>query len=1369
MFVRSLCVRAAQCLCLVAGFVLGLAAPASAQDTRNINVVTRHNDNTRAGQYLNETTLTAANVNPAQFGLLFSLPVTGEIYAQPLYVSNLAIAGGTHDVVFVATAHNDIYAYDATGQNTTPYWRVNLGPSVPSGVIGTPNLPVEVGIISTPAIDLASGAMYVCCKDYVNNVQRFHLHAIDLATGADRQPAAEIAAKMPGSGEGDPTDGAGNILFQADKQNQRCAVTLANGNVYLAFASYGDVGPYHGWVLSYDAATLTQNGVHCNTPNGSQGGIWMSGEGLAVDSGGSLYYVGGNGTYDGATDAEGKWDGASSLGESIVKLNSDSSVADWFAPQNYDYLNSIDADLSSGAILVPGPTASGQLLIAGGKEGKIYALDPDNLTKFHSGTDAVYQEWQVSGGHIHSSMTYWNGPGGPTLYVWGEEDKLKAFKFVNGFFQTTASQTSTMTVYPGYANGPGMAISANGAADGILWASLPYDGDAVGQHVGGILRAFDATDVSKELWNSKMNVGDDTGLWAKWVPPVIVKGRVYQATFSGKLQVYGLIAPVLPSAPLNLTATAGNGCIALNWTEASHASAYTVRRSLVRGGPYALIVGNIAGTSCRDADVLSGVTYYYTITATNAIGESGPSNEDYDTAGAPAAGTSFGFQFAGAAAPITAGESAGVVSASNWNSLAGRSGTLAQAPDNLGAASSVTITYNADGIGTLGLPDAPGNVRLMNGYLAASASVPTTIIVSGLPASFAANGYDVIVCCAGNGAAGAGQYTLGACVLSAQDGGPFGGTFVSANNGAGNYLLFSGQAGSDFTLTAALDPAAANSSALVNALEIVAHPAAPPAPFFLDAAAGDARVTLKWTASAGAAAYKVKRSLSADGPFISIANGLTARTYTDAGLTNGTTYYYLVTAGNGEGARLDSNIASAAPLKPDFSLSLGSSAILMPPGATGAATVSALAIGGFSDAVTLSVSGLPTGVTASFSPPAFSGAGQSLLTLTADLSAPFATAAVTVSALSGSLAHSATFVLYVAAPANVGNGIFGVNFQGGIAGQSDDTPLGATETAGALPISHWNNAPGQSGTLNALHDSAGAATAVAVTWNASRIGDNALADLPGDFRLMRGYLDTEIGATTTVTISGLDPTMSYDVYLYANGEASGGEGIYTIGSQSVYVADKAAFNGTFVRAAGDAPGDPKAVGNYAVLRVSGSSAYTLTAAPEQIGLHAPLNAMQIVAVGRTISGLVTLEGAADPAQSVTFVFRDAATGVPLLTKTQTLAPVVGTSQGTFLFSGLPAANYLLAIKGPVNLQKVISVSALAGNVTNAAATLAAGDANGDNSIDSSDFGVLIGAFNTDSSIAGSGYDPTADFNYDGLVDSSDFGLLISNFNTQGDP
>ncbi len=1349
----------------------GLSAPVSAQDTRNINVVMRHNDNARTGQYLNETTLNAANVNPAQFGLLFSLPVTGEIYAQPLYVSNLAIAGGTHDVVFVATAHNDLYAYDATGQNPTPYWRVNLGPSVPSGIIGTPNLPVEVGIISTPAIDVTAGTMYVCCKDYVNNVQRFHLHAIDLATGADKQAAVEIAAKTPGGGAGGDTDGKGNVVFQPGKHNQRCAVTLANGNIYLAFASHEDYGPYHGWVLSYAAATLTQNGVHCNTPNGGAGGIWMSGEGLPVDSAGNLYYVGGNGTYNGATGSGGKWNGTSNLGESVVKLNPDASVADWFAPQNYDYLNSIDADLSSsGAMLVPGPTASGQLLLAGGKEGKIYVFDPANMTKFHATTDTVYQEWQASGSHIHSSMAYWNGPNGPTVYLWGESDKLKSFKFANGYFQTTPTQTSTMGVYPGYANGPGLAVSANGAAGGVLWASLPYDGDAVHQHVGGILRAFDATDVSKELWNSKMSAGDDSGVWAKWTPPVIVKGKLYQATFSGKLLVYGVLPPVAPAAPTNLTTIAGNALIALNWTAAPHATSYKVRRSLTPGGPYTLLSSSVANPYYTDSAVTNGTTYYYVVSAINAYGESPLSNEDSAKPSVSAVGGSFGLQFAGSAVPITPGELAGVVPATNWNSAAGSNGALAQIKDNLGLPSGVGVTYAAAGTWTLGLADSPGNVRLMNGYLDTTDTSITTVSVTGLPASFTGSGYDVYVYCNGDGVNRAGIYTIGNTAIRVLDNALFSGNFIPASNSAGNYVLFNGLSGSGFTLTATPDQSVNGVRAPINAIQIVARAGTLPAPANLTAAAGNAKVALNWTASVGASGYKVRRGFAPGGPYTTLATGVTATVYTDSSATNGTTYYYVVAANSATASSVNSNEASATPLKPDFGLTITPGSVSLVQGANGTVTVAAPGIGGLADYVTLSLSGLPIGVTAALTPTTIFTDRQSVITLTADPLAPVATATVTVTAVSGSLSHSATFTVKVLAPASAGNGVFGINFQGGYTGGTDVTPLDPAELAGVVPVANWNNAPGQSGAATALADSGGAATGVSVTWDSANTWDSGLADNPGDFRLMRGYLDTGSSTTTTVTVGGLDPTMPYDFYLYASGDAAGRTGVYGVGDQQVYLATIAPFSGTYLRSTGTTPADPNATGNYAVLRVSGSDTYTVTATPEQSvnGFRAPLNAVQIVAVGRTVSGTITLEGATNPAQPLTFVFRDFNTGAPLLTQTQTLTPIAGTANGTFQITGVPARKYNLAIKSLVNLQKVVPVNAVTGDAPNLIAALPAGDGNNDNSVDSSDFTLLIGAYNSDRSVPGSGYDPRADFNFDGSVDSSDFTLLIGEFNKVGD-
>ena len=316
-----------------------------------------------------------------------------------------------------------------------------------------------------------------------------------------------------------------------------------------------------------------------------------------------------------------------------------------------------------------------------------------------------------------------------------------------------------------------------------------------------------------------------------------------------------------------------------------------------------------------------------------------------------------------------------------------------------------------------------------------------------------------------------GLYKIGGTTIRMKENAVFSGTFVQANNSNGNYVLFSGQSGSGFTLTATPDQSAGGFRAPLNAIQIVAHTSALPAPTNLTATAGDAKVTLNWTASTGAATYKVKRGTAAGGPYSSVATSVTTTTYTDAGLTNGTTYYYVVTATGAAGSSANSNEAAATPIKPDFGLTIAPNTVALLQGATNTTTITAPSIGGLADYVTLSLSGLPSGVTATLTPTTIFTDRQSIVTLTAAASAPLATATVTVHAVSGSLSHDATFTARVVAPANAGNGIFGINFQGGVTGGADNTPLGAGETAGVVPTANWNNAPGANGTLSGLTDS----------------------------------------------------------------------------------------------------------------------------------------------------------------------------------------------------------------------------------------------------------------------------------------------------------
>ena len=514
--------------------LLSRVSPTQAQSA---NVLTRHNDLQRTGQYLSETTLKVSNVNQSKFGKLYSRPLDGELYTQPLYVSAVSVLNkGVHNVVFLATAHNTVYAFDAdsnAGANAEPLWSNNLGPSVPSAVINTPNLPIEVGIIGTPVIDDKSKTLYVVTKNYFNNVQSFRLHALELASGSERVGSpVTITASVPGT-----ADGGTLTRFRPEKENQRVALTLVGSNLYIGFAGHEDYSPYHGWVLAYNATTLQQTAVHCNTPDGNAGGIWMSGDGFAVDGASNLYYVGGNGDYNGTRN----------FGESVVKLTPDLKIADWFTPFDFNFLNSIDYDLSSSsAIGIPGTN----LMAAGAKNGKVYLLDSTNLGKFKAGGDTQIVQWfQASGGHIHSSMLYYNSPTrGRLLYTWGENDTLKAWAFDGSLFQTLPVDVSKARIAPGYANGPGMSISSDKsvAGTGILWSNLPL-GDAVHAQVPGILRAYDASNLSNELWNSQQNPGrDDFGKWAKWCPPTIANGRVYLSTLSNQLCVYGILPPPPP-------------------------------------------------------------------------------------------------------------------------------------------------------------------------------------------------------------------------------------------------------------------------------------------------------------------------------------------------------------------------------------------------------------------------------------------------------------------------------------------------------------------------------------------------------------------------------------------------------------------------------------------------------------------------------------------------------------------------------------------------------------------------------------------------------------------------------------------------------
>jgi hypothetical protein len=525
---------------LVIPAALLLAQLAGAQPGA-VHVLTQHNDNYRTGANLAETTLNTGNVNAAHFGKKLTLALDGQMYAQPLVVSGLAIGGGTHNVVFAATEHNSVYAYD--GDTGALYWRAGpLGPTVPSVDYGPQynNLVPEIGITSTPVIDLTSNRIYVVAATKEAQVgvsaQYFYrLHALDLSTGAEKGDSpVTITAQVPGTGAGSVN---GAVGFNPKQHLQRPALTLAAGNVYVAFGAHADNNPYHGWVIAYDAATLQQTATWCNAPNDRQGSVWMSGQGLLVDESNNLYCITGNGSFNAHT-------GGAAYGNSFVKLSTAGgglTVVDYFTPSNQARMDRSDADLgASGPLGLPGTS----YLVGGGKDGRLFIVDREHLGQYSRRANHAVQVFRACTGHIHGSPIYWQSPTwGATVYIWSESDRLKAYQFAKGKFRTRPVSRSGNQVPPGMPGGM-LSISADGskAGTGIVWASHPYSGDANRATVEGILRAFDATDLTHELWNSKMNdARDHVGNFAKFSYPTIANGKVYLATFSNQLLVYGVL------------------------------------------------------------------------------------------------------------------------------------------------------------------------------------------------------------------------------------------------------------------------------------------------------------------------------------------------------------------------------------------------------------------------------------------------------------------------------------------------------------------------------------------------------------------------------------------------------------------------------------------------------------------------------------------------------------------------------------------------------------------------------------------------------------------------------------------------------------
>jgi hypothetical protein len=529
-----------------------ITAP-SPLDSLAVSVLTQHNDNTRSGWNANETVLNTSNVNVQSFGAVFTLPVDDQVYAQPLVVANVPISNGYHNVVYVATVNNTLYAFD--GDDGRLYWRKNFthpGMRAPKntdmyGACGGQytNFSGNIGLVGTPVIDATNQVIYFIARSTSagsngsGGAYAQELHAVNIVSGSDLAGSPVIInASVAGNGDGSVNNVVG---FDSQRANQRQALTLVNGVVYVSFSSHCDWGPYHGWILGYDASTLQRRIVYNDTPNGYAGGMWESGMGMAADAQGNLYVVTGNGTVGDSTDPT----GLGNRGESALKLTPSGSslqVASYFTPSNYQFLNDYDVDYGTmGSFLIP----NSNYFLTGGKDGNLYLLNRDAMGGWTAAANQVQQVLVLSSNaNMHCQAAYYGGTTQEFIYVWSENDPLRAIPFDRGSNLLDRSGEIDFTNGgPTAQSGAVLSVSSNGSVDGtgIVWASYAFSGDAESFVSPGILRAFDAKDVSKELWNNRQNLPrDGAGNYAKFSSPTIANGHVYLPTFSNRVVVYGL-------------------------------------------------------------------------------------------------------------------------------------------------------------------------------------------------------------------------------------------------------------------------------------------------------------------------------------------------------------------------------------------------------------------------------------------------------------------------------------------------------------------------------------------------------------------------------------------------------------------------------------------------------------------------------------------------------------------------------------------------------------------------------------------------------------------------------------------------------------
>jgi hypothetical protein len=504
-----------------------------------VAVTTYQNDNYRSGTNTHEATLTLSNVNASQFGRQAVFNVTGYVYAQPLYVPNVNINGVLHNTVYIATEHDQVYAFDVnSGQQL---WAKNLLIStgaliqvnpVSSSDVNCMDLVPEIGITGTPVIDVANNEMFLVAKTKEHNAvtqttQFFQtIYALDIRSGQLRTPPRRVAGQVPGTGQGSQN---GYLTFDPLVEGQRSAMMLVNGQVFASWASHCDLGDYHGWLIGYDELALLPSGIFVDTPNGYEGGYWAGGSGPAADSSGSIYIATGNGAYDSDSD----------YGDSILRLTASGAgitLADYFTPWDQQTLDENDTDVGSGGVtLLPDQPGSQypHLLMQAGKQGTIDLVNRDNMGHYNpAGDTQIVQTIPFAMGGVFGAPAFWNN----IAYFGGINGPLNAFSFNP---QTQLLSTSPTSQSPEGFGFPSVtpSISSNGTSNGIAWI-VETDNYPSG---AAVLRAYNANDLSVELYNSQQNPSRDAaGPAVKFTVPTIADGHVFVAG-QNQVAVYGLL------------------------------------------------------------------------------------------------------------------------------------------------------------------------------------------------------------------------------------------------------------------------------------------------------------------------------------------------------------------------------------------------------------------------------------------------------------------------------------------------------------------------------------------------------------------------------------------------------------------------------------------------------------------------------------------------------------------------------------------------------------------------------------------------------------------------------------------------------------